>query len=431
MDIYFRKIGCVPNCSMREVLVRKAHSGGLMGHFRVKKTLDMLGEHFYWPRMKGDVERVCSRCITCKQAKSKVLPQGLYTPLPTPSAPWIDISMNFVLGLPRTKKGRDSIFVVVDRFSKMAHFIACHKTDDATNIAKLFFKEIVRLHGVPRTIVSDWDVKFLSHFWRVLWGKLGTKLMYSTTCHPQTDGPTEVMNRTMTQLLRTVVHKNLKSWEECLPFIEFAYNRVTHSTTSFSPFEIVYGINPLTPLDLIHLPVNERGSLDGTRKAELVKSLHEKVRLQIEKKNKHYASQANKGRRSVMFEPGDWVWVHFRKEHFPEQRKSKLQPRGDGPFQVLEKVNDNAYKLDLPGEYNVSATFNVSDLSLYDVGADSRSNPSEEGGDDVIQATSPRKPSPDRDPLFIEGGPMTRSRAKWVNQAMRLLVQVTMDDFMI
>jgi hypothetical protein len=140
---------CVPHSSMHELLVREAHGGGLMGHFGVRKTLDVLHEHFFWPKMKRDVERVCARCITCRQAKSSVLPHGLYTPLPVPSAPWVDISMDFVLGLPRSRKGRDSIFVVVDRFSKMAHFISCHKTDDATHIADLFFREIVRLHGVP------------------------------------------------------------------------------------------------------------------------------------------------------------------------------------------------------------------------------------------------------------------------------------------
>ena len=411
---------CVPNCSIRELLVREAHGGGLMGHFGVAKTLEVLHEHFFWPKMKRDVFRIGSRCITCHKAKSRVMPHGLYTPLPVPNEPWVDVSMDFVLGLPRTKRGRDSIFVVVDRFSKMAHFIACRKTDDATNIADLFFREIVRLHGMPRSIVSDRDVKFLSHFWKVLWAKLGTKLLFSTTCHPQTDGQTEVVNRTLTQLLRTIIQKNLKTWEECLPFIEFAYNRSVHSTTSYSPFEIVYGFNPLTPLDLLPLPVEQRSSLDGQRKAELVRALHEKVRLQIEAKNKQYASQANKGRRHVTFEPGDWVWVHMRKERFPAHRRSKLLPRGDGPFQIREKINDNAYKVDLPGEYNVSPTFNVSDLSHFDVGDDSRTNPFEERGNDEFQ---------DRDPLHVPDGPITRARAKKIKVAMQGFIQASVAEF--
>ena len=100
------------------------------------------------------MERICSRCITCRKAKSRFMPHGFYTPLPVPSSPWVEISMDFVLRLLGSKRGKDSIFVVVDRFSKMAHFISYHKTDDATNVTCLFFKEIVRLHGVPITIVS-------------------------------------------------------------------------------------------------------------------------------------------------------------------------------------------------------------------------------------------------------------------------------------
>jgi transposase InsO family protein len=157
-------------------------------------------------------------------------------PFPVPTSPWIDISMDFVLGLPRTKKGRDSIFVVVDRFSKMAHFIPCHKIDVASNIAEFFFRAIIRLHGIPNTIVSDRDVKFLSHFWRSLCNKLGTKLLFSTTCHPQTDGQTEVVNRTLSTMLRLVLDQNLRRWEDCLPHVEFAYNHATHSSTKMFPF---------------------------------------------------------------------------------------------------------------------------------------------------------------------------------------------------
>ena len=147
--------------------------------------------------------------------------------------------MDFIVALPRTQRGKDSIMVVVDRFSKMAHFIHCHKTDDASNVANLFMREIIRLHGIPRSIVSDRDTKFLSHFWRTLWGKLGTKLLFSTSHHPQTDGQTEVTNRTLETILRTLVSKHLRDWDIKLPHAEFAYNRAPHATTGHTPLSMV------------------------------------------------------------------------------------------------------------------------------------------------------------------------------------------------
>jgi hypothetical protein len=227
---------CVSASFVRLLFLQEAHGGGLMRHFGVKKTEDVLVAHFFWTKMRRDVERYVPPCMTCNKAKSQLNPHGLYMPLSVPSVPWEDISMDFVLGLPRTKRGRDNIFVVVDHFSKLAHFIPYHKSDNASHVTDLFFTEIVHLHDISNTIVSDRDAKFLSYFWRTLWFKLGTKLLFSTTCHPQTDGQTEVVNHTVSTMLRAILKTNLKLWDECLPHIEFAYNRSIHSTTKVSLF---------------------------------------------------------------------------------------------------------------------------------------------------------------------------------------------------
>ena len=224
--------------------------------------------------------------------------------------------MDFVMGLPTSKKGRDCIFVVVDRFSKMAHFIPCKMTNNASDIARLFYEHVVRLHGIPRTIVSDRDVKFVSHFWRTLWGKLGTKLLFSTSYHPQTDGQTEVTNRTLGSLLRTMLRANPRRWEDLLSCVEFSYNRAVHSATSLSPFQVVYGRNPLTPMDLVPRPWKDGDHAAGANRAEFIKELHERTREQLERRAAQYEAKANKGKKRVTYAPGDLVWLHYAKGAF-------------------------------------------------------------------------------------------------------------------
>ncbi|PKU81761.1 RNA-directed DNA polymerase [Dendrobium catenatum] len=359
---------CIPNCSVRLALVAECHDGGMSGHFGRDKTLTLLKERFHWPSMQRDVLRYVQSCQVCKRAKTSLTNAGLYSPLPVPVGPWEDVSMDFILGLPRTQRNKDSVMVIVDRFSKMAHFVACNKTMDATHIADLYFKEVVRLHGIPKTITSDRDVKFLSHFWRTLWSKLCTRLQYSSTAHPQTDGQTETINRSLGNLLRCFIGKHIKQWDLILAQVEFAFNRSTNQTTGHIPFEIVYGTNPLTPLDLMPSATLTAVSKEGEQRSKEIKKLHQQVREHIVKQNTKYQKQANKHRKLQQFQVGDKVWIKLRKERFPPGSFGKLKPKADGPFRITKRINDNAYEIDLPGDYNVSAVFNVADLTPhYDI----------------------------------------------------------------
>jgi translation initiation factor IF-1 len=151
-------------------------------------------------------------------------------------------------------------------------------------------------------------------------------------------------------------------WEECLPHIEFTYNRSVHSMTKVSPFQVVYGFNFCAPIDLLPLPPSETTCFDVSQQSEFILTMHETTKLNIEKMNEKYRIAASKGRKKVKLEPGDLVWLHLRKERFPKLRKSKLMSHAAAPFKILAKINDNAYKLELPPEFGVSPSFNISDL---------------------------------------------------------------------
>lgn len=187
----------------------------------------------------------------------------MYIPLAILDRPWDMVSMDFVLGLQKTKRGYDSIFVVVERFSKMAHFIPCYKTSDASHIANLFFKEIVRLHGFPKNIVSDRDSEFVGNFWRTLWNKLGTKLSFSSAYHLQTDGHTEIVNKSLGNILRSLTAEHPKQWDQVLLQVEYAYDDSPNRKERQIPFHISYGMHPRGISELRNLGKEEMRSVGG------------------------------------------------------------------------------------------------------------------------------------------------------------------------
>ena len=141
---------CIPSCSLRLSIVDELHGGTLSGHFGRVKTLALVKTNFYWPKVERDVTMFVSRCTICMMAKNRRQNAGLYTPLPIPNAPWVYVSLDFVVRLPRTQRSKDSIMLVVDRFSMMTHFIPCNRTMDTSYVIDLYFKEVVRLHGIPK-----------------------------------------------------------------------------------------------------------------------------------------------------------------------------------------------------------------------------------------------------------------------------------------
>ncbi|CAI7808039.1 unnamed protein product [Closterium sp. NIES-53] len=239
----------VPNYApLRQILLEEFHDVPYAGHFGSNKTFVGIAKYHYWPRMAADVQQFVTSCDTCQRMNSsKQKKKGLLQPLPVPEQPWQVVSLDFITGLPSTSRGHDSILVVIDKFSKMGHFIPTNATATAEATARLFFDRIITIHGIPATLISDRDPKFTSKFWKELMGLLGTKLAMSSAYHPQTDGQTERLNQVVEQLLRTACKDNVSHWDTQLPTLEFAYNNASHAATGKTPFFLCYGREPLTP----------------------------------------------------------------------------------------------------------------------------------------------------------------------------------------
>jgi hypothetical protein len=191
---------------------------------------------FYWPRMKKDIADYLAKCLECQQVKVEYIhPTGMLQPLPIPEWKWETISMDFITGIPKSTKHNDAIMVVVDKLSKVAHFILVKSTCKVIYIANIFMKEIFRLHGMPKEIISDRDTKFTSNFWKSLFAGFETKLLFSMVYHPQTDGQTKRVNQVLEDMLRMHVMHHPMKWENYLSLVEFVYNNGYQESLKMSP----------------------------------------------------------------------------------------------------------------------------------------------------------------------------------------------------
>jgi hypothetical protein len=282
-----------------------------------------------------------------------------------PSSVWADIALDFVEGFPRVG-GKTVVLTVVDRFSKYAHFIALSHPCTAISVARVFFDNIVRLHGVPCSIVSDRDLVFTSAFWSELFSLAGVTLRLSTAFHPQTDGQSEVANRILGVYLRCLAGDRPTSWLRWLPWAEYCYNTSYQLALQTTPFRVVYGRDP--PALIPHQAGSARvQALD--RQLMGRDAFLEEIRERLLHSQDAMKRQYDAGHRFVEFQVGDWVWLRLHQRlanAITDKAAGKLAPRYCGPYKIQERVGKLAYRLELPPRARIHCVFHVVFLKKFE-----------------------------------------------------------------
>ncbi|WVZ97465.1 hypothetical protein U9M48_043002 [Paspalum notatum var. saurae] len=362
--LWYKNRICVPNVdSIRKLILSEAHDTAYSIHPGSTKMYYDLKERFWWYGMKRAVAEYVAICDTCQRVKAEhQRPAGLLQPLKVPEWKWEEITMDFIVGLPRTQKGYNSIWVVVDRLTKVAHFIPVNTTYSGAKLAELYISRIVCLHGVPKRIISDRGSQFTSRFWEQLHNSLDTKLRFSTAYHPQTDGQTERTNQILEDMLRACAIQYGTSWDKCLPYAEFSYNNSYQASLKKSPFEALYGKRCRTPLFWNQTGEKQVFGPDIIQDAEQqLRIVQENLRVAQSRQR----SYADVRRRDLSFKVDDHVYLKVSPMRGIRRfnMKGKLAPRYIGPFKILEKKGEVAYRLELPPSLSgVHDVFHVSQL---------------------------------------------------------------------
>jgi transposase InsO family protein len=358
--LYYRHRLVIPS-ALRDTILKAEHDSKVAGHWGAGKTVEIVSRNFHWPNMDEHVRRYVHECDSCQRNKpSRHRRNGLLHPLELPNSPWSSVSMDFITDLPQSE-GCSTIWVVIDRFTKMAHFVPL-KEKTATHVARQFVNHIWKSHGLPDDIVSDRDTAFTSKFWKEVMTFLGVTQRMSTAFHPQTDGQTERVNQVLEAYLREYCNYEQNDWSELLPLAEFAYNNSFSTATGLSPFYANYGFHPRT-----NWPTDEQPRNPGSELyAHWLQAVHEQAKARLEATRERMAKYWNQDKREgPSFAIGDYVMLNGR--HIKTKRASKkLDVKLHGPFRISRVGrNGRSATLDLPARWRIHPTFHVTLLEPY------------------------------------------------------------------
>ncbi|MCO5607072.1 hypothetical protein L7F22_061264 [Adiantum nelumboides] len=350
---------CVTKQLRPKVLI-ECHAPPYAGHCGIDAIVKAVGTFFYWPTLRRDVDAF----VKFDRQKAPRLLQ----PLQVLDKPWESIAMDFIFDLPRTPTGNDRIWTIICRFNKQAHFVPVRKKIKSEHVVKLFMHNVFKYHGMPQSILSDWDPRMMSLFWKALLENMGTTLKFSSFFHPQTDGQSEEANSTVLDMLKCYVSEHKATWEHNLPLVEYAYNNTVH-TTGKVPFEIVEGGKKVPPI----LQTKDK-IFEADKYVQNTDEAHKKIKLALEKTQSKQKKVDDRHRRELVFSLGDWVLLpltstfekaRLRKMEGKERLFPKLGMRYYGPFQVCDKISDVAYRLKFPEGWKIHNAFHVSLLRPF------------------------------------------------------------------
>jgi len=349
---------------LRAEIIRLHYDMPVGGHRGQWKTVELVTRNFWWPGITKEVKQYIEGCDACQHNKNHTeQPVGKLMPNSIPDKPWTHISADFITKLP-SAQGYDSILVVLDRLTKMAHFIPTMEKTLAEGLARLFRDNMWKLHGLPKSIISDRGLQFAAELMKELNGMLGIESKLSIVFHPQIDKQTKRVNQELEQYLRMFIDHRQEQWPEWLGMAEFAYNNKAHSSTKTLPFKANYGQDPR-----MGFKGRRKGKYAGAEKfIEKMKEIQEETKAALEKAQEDIKKYTDRKRLDIEeYKVGDLVMLSTKdlKYQMVGRRTDKLIERYMGPYKIKEIVLSNAVKLELPSTVKIYLVVNVSRIRRY------------------------------------------------------------------